>query len=134
MLFGFVILEMDLTVNEICGNGSRDIYERNSEDAFDLPPEYCRYKDEGCELAESCLNCPFPSCIYDQPRGKQRWLKQVRDHEIRKLYERGKGSRELGTMFGLSRRTIQRALRNADRADRAGKMKQERNEGGRIDE
>lgn len=106
-------------VNEICGKGSGDIYERNSEDASDLPPEYCRYKDEGCELAESCLNCPFPNCIYDEPRGKQRWLKQVRDYEIRKLYERGSGSRELGVMFGLSRRTIQRALKNANGAGRA---------------
>ena len=114
-----MILEMDLMVNEICGKGSGDIYERNSEDASDLPPEYCRYKDEGCELAESCLNCPFPNCIYDEPRGKQRWLKQVRDYEIRKLYERGSGSRELGVMFGLSRRTIQRALKNANGAGRA---------------
>ena len=27
---------------------------------IDLPPEFCRYRDEGCELAESCLDCPFP--------------------------------------------------------------------------
>jgi len=48
----------------------------------DLPPEFCRYRDEGCELADSCLNCPFPQCIYEQPRGKQRWLKKARDLEI----------------------------------------------------
>ncbi len=36
----------------------------------DLVPEYCQYQDEGCELAQSCLNCPFPSCIYDEPRGR----------------------------------------------------------------
>jgi hypothetical protein len=110
---------MDLMVNEICSNGSGNTYERNSEDASDLPPEYCRYKDEGCELAESCLNCPFPHCIFDEPRGKQRWLKQVRDHEIRKLFDRGSRTRELGVMFGLSRRTIQRALKNANRTGRA---------------
>ena len=116
---------MDLIVNEICGNGSGDNYERNFEDASDLPPEYCRYKDEGCELAESCLNCPFPRCIYDQPRGKQRWLKQVRDHEIKKLFDKGSGSRELGVIFGLSRRTIQRALKNTIGADRARNSKAE---------
>jgi hypothetical protein len=103
---------MDLVVIEICGDGSREIDERNPTDTNDLPPEYCRYKDEGCELAESCLNCPFPRCIYDEPRGKQHWLKQVRDHEIKRLFDKGSGTKELGVMFGLSRRTIQRALKN----------------------
>ncbi len=37
----------------------------------DLPPEYCHYQDDGCELTASCLKCPFPGCIYDEPRGKQ---------------------------------------------------------------
>ena len=36
---------------------------------LDLPPEYCRYRDEGCELADSCLNCPLSKCIYDEPGG-----------------------------------------------------------------
>ena len=26
---------------------------------LDLRPEFCQYRDEGCELAGSCLNCPF---------------------------------------------------------------------------
>lgn len=104
---------MDFTVIEVCGNDQRKEIERDTEDAPDLPPEYCRYKDEGCELAESCLNCPFPHCMYDEPRGKQRWLKQVRDQEIKRLFEKGSGTKELGTIFGVSRRTIQRALKNA---------------------
>ena len=41
----------------------------------DLPPEYCHYRDEGCEFFESCLNCPLAQCIYDIPRGRQHWLK-----------------------------------------------------------
>ncbi len=32
---------------------------------LDLPPEYCHYRDEGCEFADSCLNCPLSRCIYD---------------------------------------------------------------------
>ena len=44
--------------------------EQTLETEADLPPEYCHYKDEGCELAKSCLNCPFPGCIYDEPGGK----------------------------------------------------------------
>ena len=37
---------------------------------LDLPPEYCRYRDEGCEMASSCLNCPPPGCVYELPGGR----------------------------------------------------------------
>ena len=78
----------------------------------DLPPEYCHYRDEGCEFAKSCLNCPFPKCIYDQPRGRQRWLKGQRDREMIRLFDTdGKGIRELASLFSVSERTVQRALK-----------------------
>ena len=84
-----------------------------SRDELDLPPEYCHYRDEGCEFGVSCLNCPFPRCIYDEPGGKQRWLKGQRNREIvRQLYIEGKGERELAEMFGVSLRTVQRVLKN----------------------
>ena len=80
---------------------------------LDLPPEYCHYKDEGCELAGSCLNCLFPRCIYDEPGGKQRLLKNQRDKEIVSLFQQeGKGVKELALIFGISQRTVQRALKN----------------------
>ena len=80
----------------------------------DLLPEYCQYKDEGCEFAESCLKCPFSQCIYEQPGGKQRWLKKLRDREIARLViEEGKGVKELALIFGVSQRTVQRALRDS---------------------
>ena len=80
----------------------------------DLPPEYCQYRDKGCDLADSCLKCPLPQCIYDVPRGRQHWLKKLRDREIARLFSsEGKGVKELALMFGLSRRTIHRALRNS---------------------
>ena len=83
-----------------------------SEVVPDLPPEYCHYRDEGCELADFCLNCPFPQCIYDVPGGKQHWLKELRDKEIAGLFSNeGRGVKELALMFGLSRRTVQRALK-----------------------
>lgn len=82
--------------------------------ASDLLPEYCQYKDEGCDLADSCLNCPFPQCIYEQPRGRQRWLKRLRDKEMVRLFTgEGRGVRELASMFGVSARTVQRALSNS---------------------
>ena len=78
----------------------------------DLPPEYCHYRDEGCEFADSCLNCPFPQCLYEQPRGRQRWLKELRNREISRLFGEGWGVKELALLLGLSQRTIQRALKS----------------------
>ena len=70
------------------------------ESDLDLLPEYCYYRDNGCEFADSCLNCPFPDCIYDQPGGRQQWLKTLRDREVLKLFTvQGKGARELAVIF-----------------------------------
>jgi len=88
--------------------------QKNDEIEIDLPPEYCRYRDEGCELAESCLECPFAECIYDRPGGKQRWLKTVRNREMARLFTgEGKRIKELAEIFGVSQRTVQRALKTA---------------------
>ena len=82
-------------------------------DELDLPPEFCHYRDEGCELGGSCLDCPLPRCIYDQPRGRQGWLKHSRDREIARRYTtEGKAIGELAGEFGVSQRTVQRALKN----------------------
>ena len=86
---------------------------------LDLPPEYHHYRDEGCEAAtaylgrrSSCLNCPFPKCIYDQYGGRQHWLKRLRDREMVRLFSTGgKGIRELALTFNVSQRTVQRALK-----------------------
>jgi len=81
---------------------------------LDLPPEYCRYQDEGCDLADSCLNCPFPKCVYDQPGGRHHWLKRLRDREMVRLFTtEGKGVNELAIIFGVSQRTVQRALKSS---------------------
>jgi hypothetical protein len=87
--------------------------EEATENEPDLPPEYYHYRDEGCEFADSCLNCPFPQCLYDEPRGKQRWLKDLRNREIARLFRSGGWEmKELALLFGLSQRTIQRALKS----------------------
>lgn len=78
----------------------------------DLLPEYCRYRDEGCEYARSCLECPFAQCLYDEPRGRQRWLKDLRDREIIRLFKRGRKVGELASLFDVSERTVQRAVKN----------------------
>ena len=100
---------MDLVTREISGEEPEIEKEPNEKHEPDLPPEYCHYKDEGCEFLDSCLNCPLPQCLYDEPRGKQRWLKELRNRQIERLYRDGWKISELALMLGLSRRTIQRA-------------------------
>ena len=80
--------------------------------AMDLLPEYCRYQDEGCELFPSCLDCPFPQCVEEIPRGKQRHRKERRNKEIWRLFHiEGKTVKQLAERFRVSRRTVQRALK-----------------------
>ena len=96
---GHRAMEAGYCIKELCEN------------EHDLPPEFCHYRDEGCDLAASCLSCPFPQCIYEQPGGKQHWLKLVRNREIvRQFTQEGKEIKELALMFGVSIRTVQRAL------------------------
>lgn len=101
---------------EICGRTDLSLESDTSgagESETDLPPEFCHYQDEGCELAASCLNCPFPQCMFDKPGGRQHWLKERRDSEITRLSRKGIIVKELATRFGISQRTIQRALKRA---------------------
>ncbi len=104
---------MDLLTSEISGDVTELEAEKTEQNERDLPPEYCHYKDKGCEYAKACLDCPFPQCLYDEPRGKQRWLKELRNREINRLFEAGRKVRELAVMFDVSDRTVQRAVRGA---------------------
>lgn len=80
----------------------------------DLPPECCRYRDDGCEFASSCLSCPFARCLYDEPGGRQHFTKGLRDKEILRLFSVEKqGVAELAAVFAISQRTVQRALKRA---------------------
>jgi hypothetical protein len=79
---------------------------------LDLLPEHIHYKDEGCEMSSSCLSCPLANCIFDTPHGKQALLKRRRDDEIARLYRREHPTRrEMAHRFGVSTRTVQRALK-----------------------
>ncbi|MFC1948638.1 helix-turn-helix domain-containing protein [Chloroflexota bacterium] len=105
---------MELDENDDAMPGNIPHFSGDPDTELDLPPEYCHYRDEGCDLAESCLNCPFARCVYDEPGGKQRLLKRLRNREMARLYtaER-KRVKELSQMFGVSQRTVQRALKTA---------------------
>ena len=86
----------------------------HNEADFDLRPEFCQYRDEGCELAASCLSCPFQRCLHDQPGNRQSLLKTLRDREIRTLFHTNhKGIKDLAAMFSVSTRTVQRAVKDS---------------------
>ena len=77
----------------------------------DLPPEYCQYRDEGCTLYPSCLDCPFPGCVFEERGGMQRRVKTERNETIvRQYYEDKRSVAEIAGRFGVSTRTIHRAL------------------------
>jgi hypothetical protein len=73
-------------------------------------PEYCRYRDEGCEISNSCLNCPFPRYIYEVPGGIRRYEKDKQAREIIFQHGRGLNAKEIARMLDESLRTVQRVI------------------------
>jgi DNA-binding NarL/FixJ family response regulator len=79
---------------------------------LDLLPEEIDWRDEGCEVFPSCLSCPLPRCVEEQPRGQQRLKMSARRRRMAELRRRGKSVKEIADLFGVSQRTVQRALKN----------------------
>ncbi len=86
-------------------------------------PENCFYRDEGCDLAESCLNCPFEECVYERYENTRTIKKAERTREIAQLYKvKNKEVREIAEQYGLSERSVYRELQKV-----LGKRKKEGN-------
>ena len=83
---------------------------------WDLLPEEFPYEDKGCELFPSCLNCPFPDCLKEEPWGKERFLKSRRAERMRELKREGKSVKEIARIFEVSPRTVQRWLKVVEAA------------------
>jgi len=68
----------------------------------------------GCEFAPSCLGCPYEMCIYEEPGGRKRFARRMRDMEMMRLFsEEKKGVGEIALRFAVSERTVQRALKRS---------------------
>lgn len=80
----------------------------------DSLPEFTRYRDDGCEVNESCLTCPLPRCRYEEPGGLRAILNEVRDNEIIVLRGRGVSVDAIADRFSVSRRTVFRVLGSAN--------------------
>ena len=73
-----------------------------------LPEHATYYRDDGCNLAPSCLNCPLPVCKYDSPQVELR----LRNDRFRKARKRGMSHASLAAKFGISVRTVSRIINN----------------------
>ncbi|AKG53015.1 hypothetical protein DGWBC_0328 [Dehalogenimonas sp. WBC-2] len=82
----------------------------NDRQIEDLPPEFCHYADEGCKLAESCLNCPFPMCYHDDPALFRRQQAERRNEEMFRLRQCGKSLADIAAALGLKRGTVIRGI------------------------
>ena len=89
---------------------------------LDLLPDKVEWRDGGCEFFPSCLNCPLPKCVEDEPRGQQRLRMAARKRRMEELRRRGKSVKEIAELFGVSRRTVQRALKNQKIKDKRPKI------------
>ncbi|MDA1279649.1 MAG: helix-turn-helix domain containing protein [Chloroflexi bacterium] len=76
----------------------------------DTLPENTRYKDDGCDVSDTCLNCPLPLCKYDDPGWLQRESRRTRDDEIFQLREERVPVAEISRRFGISTRTVHRIV------------------------
>lgn len=74
-------------------------------------PEHTDYRDDGCEVAPACLECPLVRCRYDERGGRKAMEARERHHEIRTAYLDGNTDVDsLASEFHVSRRTVFRAV------------------------
>ena len=77
----------------------------------DTLPEHSTYRDSGCEMCGSCLECPLPMCKYDDPGWLQRESRRSRDEAIlRARREEALPVPVVAARFGISTRTVHRVL------------------------
>ncbi len=74
-------------------------------------PESYQYRDDGCEVSQSCLRCPLAVCKYDDPDWRRRGKRDRRDGEILEARRRERlSATALARRFGVSERTVWRAV------------------------
>ena len=76
----------------------------------DTLPENMSYRDDGCDVARSCLVCPLAMCKYDDPGWLQRETRRDRDVEVLRLRDEGVRVPEIARQFNVSTRTVHRVI------------------------
>lgn len=69
------------------------------------------YRDTGCRLHPSCLRCPRPRCIHDEPgSGELMWIIRQRHAEIMRRVQEGEPAVHIAAQLGISERTVHRIV------------------------
>ena len=77
----------------------------------DAVPEFYHYEDTGCEISDSCLNCPLPICRYDDPVWFQRNRRLAKDFKMWTIIKQeGLSREEAAERFAVTQRTIFRII------------------------
>jgi DNA-binding CsgD family transcriptional regulator len=92
-----------------------------------LLPDETHYRDTGCDLSPSCLQCPLPRCVEDQPRGRQRHKMRAKGHIASTLAAQGLSQQEIARRLNVSARTIRRYINSHKRGGKNGTRNQSRN-------
>jgi hypothetical protein len=69
-------------------------------------PEEHQYRDDGCEIAPKCLECPLPDCRFSLPPKRAGAI--LRAAQLRPLLAAGLTADECAAEMGISRRTVYR--------------------------
>ena len=86
-------------------------YYKNLLKNHELSSDDSNYFDTGCKYSPTCLNCPLPICVYDDPNFFKNFIKESRDKSIFQDYEKGMSVKELSIKYEVSIRTIQRSIK-----------------------
>ena len=70
--------------------------------------EFYEYKDTGCKVSPSCLDCPLLDCNYGEAPQKVK----ERHQTVITLYNKGKTVQELANSFSYSVKSIQRIVKH----------------------
>ena len=72
--------------------------------------------EDGCkEGGPSCLTCRLPVCKYDDPEAVRRFIQEARYREYVRAMDRGMTVGETARSYGVSERTVYRALASAQK-------------------
>ena len=67
----------------------------------------------GCEVAETCLECPEDPCVYERPGSIRHYRCVLEGVKMEKQCQLGKSNKEIAQEFGVTLRTVQRLLKMA---------------------
>ena len=83
--------------------------------------EFYHYEDTGCEVSDSCLDCPLPRCRYDDPEWYRLNRRLAKDFRIVQVMEQERLTvEETAERFSVTIRTVFRIVQRCREATMQG--------------